>query len=65
MISKVWGEGKGTVWGEADALKGVSGATDDLSSGVPAVGDREAIAGSLTKKKPEDVEERCDPGVIL
>jgi hypothetical protein len=62
MISKVWGEGKGTVWGEADALKGVSGATDDLSSGVPAVGDREAIAGSLTKKNPRMLKSDVIPG---
>lgn len=44
IISKVWGGGKGTVWGVVGAsFKGVSGATEDFSSGVPTVGDREAI----------------------
>jgi hypothetical protein len=44
MISKVCGDGKGTVWGASVAsLEGLSGATEDFGSGVAAVGDLEAI----------------------
>lgn len=46
MISKVCGEGKGTVWGVVGAsLEGVSGAVEDFGSGVPTIGDRAAILG--------------------
>jgi hypothetical protein len=45
MISKVWGGGKGTVSGISElSFKGLSGAAEDLGSGVAAVGDLEAIA---------------------
>ena len=44
MISKVCGEGKGTVCGDAVAsFEGLSGATEDLGRGVAAVGDLEVI----------------------
>lgn len=54
MISNVWGGGKGTIWGAVGAsFKGVSGATEDFSSGVPTVGDREAIVGIVDQQDPE------------
>lgn len=55
MISKVCGGGKGTVCGDAVAfLAGLSGATEDFSSGVTAVGDLEAIASRLWPKSVEE-----------
>lgn len=44
MISKVCGGGKGTVSGDVVASSaGLSGAAEDLGSGVAAVGDLDAI----------------------
>ena len=65
MISKVCGGGKGTVSGISDAsFKGLSGAAEDLGSGVAAVGDLEAIADLRASwRSGEDMKKRLAAGL--